>query len=389
MTALTVTAASLRRLLRDRVGLFFMVLLPILLILVIGATVQGQQEFRVGVTGADGLIAERLVADLGASPSIDARPYGSGDSGAVAARDALRRGQLDAVVIVPAALDETLVDGGTARIPVLVNDSVLTGQAVRSPVAAVVAEHAAVVQAAAFAAEHAGGTVASRLTLATRVETMLPRVAVVTKSVAADSDYLPLGFGYSTPTMLVLFVFINALAGGAAMIQTRRLGIYDRVLAAPVRPRDIVLGEALLYLAMALLQSVLIVIVGTVLFGVRWGDPLAAAALITVWALVGTGAGMLSGTLFRTPEQASAVGPTVGIALGMLGGCMWPLAVVPPAIRTIGHLTPHSWAIDGWTEILSGGGGIADIAATLAILAGFAATLLALATLRLRRSLTA
>jgi ABC-2 type transport system permease protein len=384
MNALAITTASLRRLLRDRVGLFFMVLLPIVLILVIGATVQGQQEFRVGITSTGGPLTERLVTDLGESSSIDARPFAS----EAAARDAMRRGELDAVVVIPAGLDETLTAGDTVRIPVLVNDSVLTGQAVWSSVTAVVTEHATLVQAAAFAAEHAGGTVDSQLPAAAQVQQVLPRVAVETEAVDADSDYLPLGFSYSATTMLVLFVFINALAGGAAMIQTRKLGIYDRALAAPVRARDIVLGEALLYLAMALLQSALIVVIGTVLFGVGWGDPLAAAALITVWALVGTGVGMLSGTMFRTPEQATAIGPAIGIALGMLGGCMWPLEIVPPAVRAIGHLTPHAWAIDSWTEILSRGGGIADIAARLAILAGFAAALLALASLRLRRSLT-
>lgn len=67
---------------------------------------------------------------------------------------------------------------------------------------------------------------------------------------------------------------------------------------------------------------------------------------------------------------------------------MWPLEIVPPTVRAIGHLTPHAWAIDSWTEILSRGGGIADIAGGLAILAGFAVALLALASLRLRRSLT-
>ncbi|HEU5470800.1 MAG TPA: hypothetical protein VFV67_09105 [Actinophytocola sp.] len=51
----------------------------------------------------------------------------------------------------------------------------------------------------------------------------------------------------------------------------------------------------------------------------------AAAALITVWALVGTGTGILAGTLSRTPEQAGAI----GIAAGMLGGAMWPLEIVP------------------------------------------------------------
>lgn len=384
MTALAIAGASLRRLLRDRIGLFFIVLLPIVLILVIGATVQGQSEFRVGVSAGDaGPLAEGLVTELDASTSVDARPFDD----ETAARAALRRGELDAVVLVPAGFDATLGAGGSVRIPLLLNDSALTGQAVWSSVVAAVAEHASVVQAATFAAEHAGGTPVARLPLAERTHRMLARIAVETDTVDGDSDYLPLGFGYSAPTMLVLFVFINALAGGAAMIQTRRLGIYDRTLAAPVRPRDVVLGEALLYLLLALMQSVLIVVAGSLLFGVGWGDPVAAAALIAAWALVGAGAGMLSGTVFRTPEQASAIGPAIGIALGMLGGCMWPLEIVPPAVRTLGHFTPHSWAVDGWTEILSRGGGVADIALPLAVLTGCAAALLTLASLRLRRSL--
>jgi ABC-2 type transport system permease protein len=384
MTAFAIAGASLRRLLRDRVGLLFIVLLPIVLILVIGATVQGQTAFRVGVTGARGPLAEQLASDLDDASAIDARTFDTES----AARDAMRRGRLDAVVVVPAGLDATLTAGRTATIPVLVNDSVLTGQAVWSAVTATVAEHAATIQAAAFAAEHAGGSLESRLPMAEQAGRTLPRIEVETDVVDGDSDYLPLGFGYSAPTILVLFVFINALAGGAAMIQTRRLGIYDRALAAPVRPRDIVLGETILYLALALLQSVLIVVIGTVLFGVSWGDPAAATALIVTWALVGTGAGMLSGTVFRTPEQASAIGPAIGIAFGMLGGCMWPLEIVPPAVRALGHFTPHSWAVDGWTEVLSRGGGLVDIGQSLAILGGFAVVMLAIATMRLRRSLT-
>ena len=171
------------------------------------------------------------------------------------------------------------------------------------------------------------------------------------------------------------------------MIQTRRFGIFARALAAPIRPRDLVLGEALCYLTLALGQALLIVVMGAVMFGVSWGNPLAAAALVGMWALVGTGAGMASGTLFRTPDQASAIGPAVGIAFGMLGGCMWPLEIVPQSVRMLGHSTPHAWAVDAWVTVLSRGGGLADIAGYLAILAGYAVALLAFASLRLRRSL--
>jgi ABC-2 type transport system permease protein len=94
---------------------------------------------------------------------------------------------------------------------------------------------------------------------------------------------------------------------------------------------------------------------------------------------------MLSGSLFRTPEQASAIGPAVGIAFGMLGGTMWPLQIVTPAMRALGHFVPHAWAVDAWTILLSHHGTLADILRQLAILAGYAAALLAVASLRLHR----
>ena len=156
---------------------------------------------------------------------------------------------------------------------------------------------------------------------------------------------------------------------------------------APIRARTIIVGETLTYVAIALFQALMIVLVGAVAFGVSWGNPLAAAVLIALWALVGAGAGMLAGTLFRTPEQATAIGPATGIALGMLGGCMWPLAIVSPVMRSVGHITPHAWAVDAWTALLSRGGTVATIAPQLGVLAAFAAGLLVLATARLRRVL--
>ena len=85
--------------------------------------------------------------------------------------------------------------------------------------------------------------------------------------------------------------------------------------------------------------------------------------------------------------QAGAIGPAVGIAFGMLGGCMWPLAIVSPLMREIGHATPHAWAVDAWTALLSRGRTVATILPELAVLAGFAAAFLVLAAWRLRQTL--
>jgi ABC-2 type transport system permease protein len=300
---------------------------------------------------------------------------------------ALRRGEVDAVVVVPMTLDGDLRSGGTTRIPVLVSGAVQSSQAAVTAVTSVVAPQGAAAQAARFATTHSTRNFEQNLAATRSPQRETPVVPVRTEVVNRKSNFLPLGYSYSAPTMLVLFVFINALAGGAVVIQARRSGIFARALAAPIRPRDLVLGETLCCLTLALGQALLVVVVGAVMLGESWGDPLAVAALIGMWALVGTGAGIVSGTLFRTPEQATAIGPAVGIVFGMLGGGMWPLEIVPQSVRLVGYATPQAWAVDAWVTVLSRGGGLVDIAGYLAILAGYTAALFAVAPFRLRRSL--
>lgn len=385
MSVLAITAVSLRRYLRDRLALFFLLVLPVLLIIVVGTTVRGFSTFKVGVVdlGA-GPAGAQLTAALRGAPDLDVRALPT----TPAARSAVARGEVATAIVLPRGMDAALRRGAPVTLEVLAERTDSTQQAAAAAVRSVVASEGARIQAARFADAQAGGGVDANLARARVLQPTIAQVAVGTRVVGSGSNVLPEGFSYSAPTMLVLFVFLNAVAGGAAIIENRRLGMYERMAAAPVSSSAIVGGETLTYVAIALVQSVLIVAIAAVAFGVSWGSPLAAVVLVVLWALVGAGAGLLSGTLFKTPEQATAIGPAVGIAFAMLGGCMWPLAIVSGAMRAVGHVTPHAWAVDAWTDLLSRGGTVASIAPDLAVLAGFAALFLGLATLRLRRVLS-
>ena len=384
MTTLTLATISLRRYLRDRTALFFVVVLPIMVVVIVGATVSGFGRFDIGVVVSGvGPRTDDVVAALEDSEAITVTRMGSVDSAATA----VRRSELSAAVVIPATYDGDLAAGRDTTIGLIGDPASTTFMAAQTAVGSVVAEQGGTIQAARFVTAEVGGTFADNVALAEGTAGSTAPVTVRTTSIDASSNVLPEGFSYSAPTMLVLFVFINSLAGGAAIIESRRLRMYERISAAPVSRREIIAGETLAYLGIALLQSFIIVGVGGLAFGVSWGDPVAAAALVFVWALVGTGAGVLSGTLFRTPEQATSIGPSIGMAAGMLGGCMWPLEIVPQAMQTFGHLLPHAWAVDAWIVLLSRGGGIADISRQLLVLAGFAAVLLVVSTRRLRRHL--
>ena len=79
------------------------------------------------------------------------------------------------------------------------------------------------------------------------------------------------------------------------------------------------------------------------------------------FALVATGVGMLLGAVLRNAEQATSIGPPVGIALGMLGGCMWPLAIVPAPHARLRPPVPQAWAMDAFIALIARNAGLAGI----------------------------
>ncbi|HEY5110248.1 MAG TPA: ABC transporter permease [Acidimicrobiales bacterium] len=385
MTVIALMGVSIRRVARDRLSLFFIVVLPVLVILIVGASVRGFSTIRVGVvdTGS-GPAGGQLTTLLATTPGIELHRYGT----TADLERAVRRSSVQAGLVLPDGMSAAVRGRSAVELGLVAESANPTQQAAVTAVQSVVARYAGEVQAARFTAGATGAGFEASLALARQTAHGVAVVSVVSRQAGTTLTTLPQGFSYSAPTMLVLFVFLNALAGSAVVIGNRKLGMYERMLAGPVRSGTIIAGEALGFVAVALAQALLIIGVGSVLFGVSWGNPLAAAALVGVWALVGAGAGMLAGTLFASPEQATAVGPALGIAFGMLGGCMWPLAIVGPTMRAVGHVAPQAWAVDAWTRLLSQHGTLASIAPHLFVLAGFASVFLGLATWRLHRRLS-
>jgi len=58
---------------------------------------------------------------------------------------------------------------------------------------------------------------------------------------------------------------------------------------------------------------------------------------------------------------------------------MYPLDVVGPAIRAVGHAVPQAWAMDAFVKLIYDHGTLASVLPEIGVLALFAAALSALA----------
>ncbi|MGH3364712.1 MAG: ABC transporter permease [Nocardioidaceae bacterium] len=382
MTPLTIAGVNLRRTLRDRTNAFFVVLFPLLMVMVLGLAFGGEYTPRVAVVvEQSGPLSDELVDELESSGGFEVV---LADDRAEAV-DGVETGRLSSAVVIPADYDSVLAEGGDVAVEYLATadrSAQQIGMVVRGSVDA----QASRVKVARVIEEQLGGDLRTNLTLADQTAAALPDVAVRTSTTGTALFPEDLGrFDLGASSQLLLFVFVTSMTTATALIETRRLGVSRRMLSTPTRVSSIVAGEALGRIGVAVVQGIVIMAGSALLFGVSWGSPLGAAALMVLFATVAGGAGLLLGAVSKNPQQAIGAGLLVGLGLSALGGSMMPLEFFSPTMLTVAHFTPHAWAADGFAALVRHDGTVLDIAGELGVLLAYAAALFALGAWALRR----
>ena len=140
MKVLAIAGTDLRRLMRWRANVFFLFVLPMLIILLLGAAFGGSNRARIGVVGGDrGELARQFVGALEARPSTELHAYADREE----LERAVARGRLDAGLLIPSDYDARMAAGRPASLGYLGRpDSV--AQQLRATVQSVAAEQAQV-----------------------------------------------------------------------------------------------------------------------------------------------------------------------------------------------------------------------------------------------------
>jgi linearmycin/streptolysin S transport system permease protein len=137
-----------------------------------------------------------------------------------------------------------------------------------------------------------------------------------------------------------------------------------------VSKRSVVFGQMASMMVTAVAMAVGLIFVGFVLFDVHWGNPLSVLLIVVLLGVSIAALAVIIGTWSRSQEQAIATAVIVAIIAGMLGGCVYQLSTVSPAVNHAGHIVPQAWAMDAFVKLISDrvgfSGTLPDIGALLA-----------------------
>ncbi|MBS0349811.1 MAG: ABC transporter permease [Proteobacteria bacterium] len=181
-----------------------------------------------------------------------------------------------------------------------------------------------------------------------------------------------------------MFFIITPLSG--TIVKERRLGVVDRLSIAPVSLHTVIWGKIFAYTCVNILQLALMLLVGMFimpLFGFPKLEVISHIDAIIVVGLVAslaaTGFGMLIGSLVKTSEQASVIGPFIIVILAAIGGIFVPEYMLPSGLKNVTQFSPMYWALQSFIQIFVRDSGIIDLWHNIAKLLGFSLVTITLA----------
>ncbi|MGB9033509.1 antibiotic ABC transporter permease [Arthrobacter sp. UCD-GKA] len=160
-------------------------------------------------------------------------------------------------------------------------------------------------------------------------------------------------FGQIGPAMIALFPFIVMfLVTSIATLRERRSGTLERLLSLPLGKADFILGYALAFGLLAIVQTAIAVGFAVWVCGLDVGGNLGLLfAVAIVDALLGTSLGLLASAFARSEFQVVQFMPAFVFPQVLLGGIFLPRDQLPEALEKIGDWLPLSHAIDALNAV--------------------------------------
>ncbi|MBX6333915.1 ABC transporter permease [Candidatus Saccharibacteria bacterium] len=187
--------------------------------------------------------------------------------------------------------------------------------------------------------------------------------------------------------LLGIFPFVVMfLTTSIATLRERSSGTLERLLAMPMGKLDIILGYALSFGLLAVIQAVVASTVAVRLYGLDIAGPEWLLVVLAVAnALLGTTLGLFASAFARTEFQALQFMPAFIFPQFLLCGLLVPVDRLPSVLEAIANVLPLTYAVDAMQLISRQTAVSGELVTDLVIVLAFAVAAVVLGAATLRR----
>jgi ABC-2 type transport system permease protein len=364
---------ELTHMVRDPRTLIFIFIMPILQLVLLGyANNTDVKNVSTVIFNQDGSQSSRALLD-----SFNSTGYFSFDYSVYSQTEVntlIAGGKAKVGIVIPPDYSSNLASGQSANVLVLVDGS--------DPTVA-----SFVLSAAQQAGQAHGANIRTeQLSLKGSVGGGNAPIVVHT-SVLYNPDLLS---SYNiVPGLIAMILFQTATSLTAlAIVKERERGTIEQLIVTPIRSWELILAKIIPYILVSFADTILVLVVGALLFGVPMrGSLLLLFALTGMYLLPTLGYGLVISTVAQTQQQAQLMIMPIMLPAMMLSGYIFPLSSLPLVLQYVGYLLPTTYFIYIMRAIVIKGVGLDLIIPQTIALGLFGIALLSLAIWRFRKTL--
>ena len=340
--------ANIKSFYRDRTSLFWTFAFPIIFVILFGSIFSGRAvSFNVGWVDQDRSTASQALRAGFAEVSLLALKDGELDPTLQDMRD----GELDAVIVVPAGLGVAIAPGQPHTGPSF--DLTLYTDPSR--------------QTASMTVQQIFAQVVANMNLA--VAGLTPPLEVTTQPLQTQNIT---SAAYFVPSILAMALMQLGVFAAIPLVAQREKGILRRLNATPLPRATLVASNVFMRLGIGVVQTILLLSIGGLLFGVTIVGSIAlTAGVIVLGALTFLSIGYLIASYARTEETANAMASVVQFPLMFLSGIFFPIAFMPDWLRPVASIMPLTYLGDALRQVMVGGSAYAPLMIDFMVLGGW------------------
>lgn len=173
-----------------------------------------------------------------------------------------------------------------------------------------------------------------------------------------QNDAIPNATQHNIPAWSLFAIFFIILPLSINMVKEKNQGTFVRLRTNPISYATVLGGKTLVFLAVALLQFGIMLLIGVFLFPIIGLPKLEISGNVSILfvvaffaGLAAIGLGLLLGTIAKSQEQSAPFGATFVVILAALGGVWVPVFAMPSFMQSISRLSPMNWGLNAFYDV--------------------------------------
>jgi ABC-2 type transport system permease protein len=180
---------------------------------------------------------------------------------------------------------------------------------------------------------------------------------------------------YMIPGLICMILFqMTSMLTALGIVREKEQGTMEQIIVSPITTWELIAGKTLPFALMALIDMVLVMLLGTLWFGVMLKGSLFhlfGASIVFIFTVLGIG--MLVSTVSHTQSQAMMINQFFMATNMLFSGFMFPISSMPQAMQYFTYLVPLRYFLEIVRSIFLKGTGPAAWWPQLLLLAVFGA----------------